>query len=269
MLANDYDPEGAYMMVNVVNPPQNGTLQMGLEPNAGPGAFVYTPNPGFTGVDVFTYRVFQSDQHQETADIGQVSINVTDNVPPDAVDDAYSTNEETPLSIAAAGVLANDTDGDQLDAGNLRAALATGPARGSVTVNQNGSFAYTPAVNFAGTDSFTYTTTDLRGTSDTATVRITVNQVNDAPDAVGDAYATYEDAPLTVGTPGLLGNDTDPDGDALVTEVPPSRPTARSWSAPTERSATGPRPTTTAPTASPTRSLTATAAPTPPPSQSP
>ncbi|HEX2698958.1 MAG TPA: cadherin-like domain-containing protein, partial [Acidimicrobiales bacterium] len=97
VLANDYDPEGAYMMVNVVNPPQNGTLQMGLEPNAGPGAFVYTPNPGFTGVDVFTYRVFQSDQHQETADIGQVSINVTDNVPPDAVDDAYSTNEETPL----------------------------------------------------------------------------------------------------------------------------------------------------------------------------
>jgi hypothetical protein len=71
--------------------------------------------------------------------------NTSINQAPTAVNDAYSTNEDAPLNVAAPGVLGNDTDGD----GNpLTAAVVTGPAHGTLTLNANGAFAYTPAANF-------------------------------------------------------------------------------------------------------------------------
>ncbi|MGH3767417.1 MAG: tandem-95 repeat protein [Pseudonocardiaceae bacterium] len=98
---------------------------------------------------------------------------------PVATGDAYSVNEDTTLSPAAPGVLANDGDahGD-----SLTAQLVTGPAHAaSFTLNGNGSFSYTPAANVNGADSFTYKVTDGTYTSAPATVAITVNPVNDAP----------------------------------------------------------------------------------------
>ena len=101
------------------------------------------------------------------------------NDPPVAVGDMYSTNEDTALNIAAPGVLANDTDAD--GGGTLTAALVTGPTHGTLTLNANGSFVYTPAGNYNGPDSFSYRTTDGAAQSGTATVSITVNAVNDGP----------------------------------------------------------------------------------------
>src|SRR5207248_636304 len=73
----------------------------------------------------------------------------------------------------------------------------------------------TPATNYYGTDSFTFTASDGSLTSNTATVTVTVNRVNQPPVAANNAYSTNENAALTVATPGVLGNDTDPDRDAL------------------------------------------------------
>ena len=79
----------------------------------------------------------------------------------------------------------------------------------------DGAFTYTPAADFFGADAFTYTVSDAGGASSPATVSIAVASTNDLPTATADTYATPEDTPLTVSAPGVLGNDTDVDGDPL------------------------------------------------------
>ena len=144
-----------------------------------------------------------------------LSVVAGSNHPPTAVNDAYSTNEDTPLNQAASGVLGNDTDSD---GDPLTAVKVTDPGHGTVTLNANGSFTYTPAANYYGSDSFTYKAND--GTTDSAvvTVTITVNAVNDAPVAPtgGAAYSTNENAVLDQAAPGVLGNATDIDGNPLT-----------------------------------------------------
>jgi VCBS repeat-containing protein len=124
------------------------------------------------------------------------------------------------LTVAAPGVLTNDSDPDS---NTLSAVLGSGPSHGAVSLNSNGSFTYTPAANFNGSDSFTYRASDDTVESSPATVAITVSAVNDAPTAAADAYTTDEDTPLTVNAPGVLANDSDPDGNAL-SAVPASGP---------------------------------------------
>jgi VCBS repeat-containing protein len=132
---------------------------------------------------------------------------------PEAAGDTASTDEDQAVTVAAPGVLGNDSDPD----GNpLTAGLASGPSHGTVQLNANGSFTYTPTANYSGPDSFTYRASDGTATSAPATVSITVAPVNDAPVAVADSAATDEDTPVTVTAPGVLGNDTDPDGDTLT-----------------------------------------------------
>ena len=95
-------------------------------------------------------------------------------VAPACVDDAYTTNQDTTLTVNAAnGVLANDT----LNGGTLVAFDATSTANGTVNVNQDGSFVYTPANSFTGTDRFTYSVENAGGRR-TCTVTITVVAVN-------------------------------------------------------------------------------------------
>src|SRR5439155_1130071 len=131
---------------------------------------------------------------------------------PLATADGYATSEDTPLTVAAAGVLANDSD---IDGDALSAALVSGPTNGTLTLNANGSFTYTPNANFNGTDSFTYKANDGAADSNIATVTLTITAVNDAPVASGDAYAVNEDGVLNVAATGVLINDTDIDGDTL------------------------------------------------------
>ncbi len=145
------------------------------------------------------------------------------NDPPDAVDDAYATNEDTALTVTAtAGVLANDSDPDTVSTIG-GAVVITGPAHGSVTLGTDGAFSYVPAANFNGIDSFTYRASNGTVDTDVATVNLTVNAVNDAPTAAGDTYSTAEDTVLTVPAPGVLAGDSDVDGDtlsALVVSAP-------------------------------------------------
>src|SRR5439155_9811380 len=83
------------------------------------------------------------------------------------------------------------------------------PTHGSLTLNSNGSFSYTPAANYSGTDNFTYKANDGQADSAVATVTINIGGVNDAPVAVNDSYTTAEDTILNVAASGVLANDSD------------------------------------------------------------
>ena len=130
-----------------------------------------------------------------------------ENQAPVAVDDAFDTDEDTPLNEAAPGVLDNDSDADM---DPITAVLDTGPSNAqSFTLNPDGSFDYTPNVDFNGSDSFTYFANDGSTNSAAATVTITVNPVNDPPLAVNDSATTLEENPVDID---VLANDTDVDG---------------------------------------------------------
>jgi VCBS repeat-containing protein len=145
------------------------------------------------------------------------------NDPPIAANDNAITDEDTPLTVAAPGVLDNDSDPDVGDALSVTAVDTSGTL-GTVTVwDADGSFTYDPDGQFeylqAGsstTDSFTYTISDSLGGTDTTTVTITINGVNDAPAGVNlDNTSVAENQP-----PGTVVGDfstTDPDtGDTFT-----------------------------------------------------
>ncbi len=134
--------------------------------------------------------------------------------PPLAVADAYATTENTPLAVAAPGLLANDFDPD----GEALRLLSAGPlVNGRFTsLVTNGQFTYEPDPGFVGTETFTYTMEDASGNQAVGNVTIEVlPDPNRAPIALPDAYATPADTPLAVEAPGLLANDYDADGEAL------------------------------------------------------
>jgi hypothetical protein len=133
---------------------------------------------------------------------------------PVGVADSYTTTEGEALVVDAPGVLANDTDAED---DTLTATGLTQPADGVVTMAADGSFTYTPDTGFVGTNTFTYTAYDGTTASSPTTVTITVEEkANAAPEAVADAYDAIAGQSLTLGAPGVLGNDTDGDGDTLT-----------------------------------------------------
>ncbi len=143
---------------------------------------------------------------------GLVGVNGANHAPT-AADDSYATAADSPLNLPARGVLANDLDPDG-DA--LSAHVVAPPAHGTFVLGPDGSFTYTPAAGFAGTDSFTYRANDGRENSNTATVTIAVSAANHAPTAGDDAYSTGAGTRLVVARPGVLANDDDADDDALT-----------------------------------------------------
>src|SRR6185437_11678204 len=206
VLSNDTDVDGDTLTAVKVTDPTHGVLTLNSN-----GSLSYVPAANYHGADSFTYKA-----NDGTVDSNTVTVSLTVNSvndAPVAVADSYSTNEDTTLTVAAAGVLSNDTD---VDGDTLTAVKVTDPTHGVLTLNTNGSFTYTPAANYHGPDSFTYKANDGTVDSNTVTVSITVNSVNDAPVAVADSYSTNEDTTLTVAAAGVLSNDTDVDGDALT-----------------------------------------------------
>jgi VCBS repeat-containing protein len=184
------------------------------------GSFVYTPSANFNGTDTFTYRAFDGTVYSNPVTV-TITVNPI-NDPPVALSDSYSLNEDTILTIPAAGVLSNDTD---VEGSALSAALVNGPANGRLTFNSNGSFVYTPNANFNGTDTFTYRAFDGTAYSAPTTVILTVNPVDDLFIAVNDTYSVNEDNVLTLTGLGVLANDINLDNDPL-TAILVSNPTS-------------------------------------------
>ncbi|MBI2215948.1 MAG: tandem-95 repeat protein, partial [Candidatus Rokubacteria bacterium] len=202
VLANDADVDGPALTATLVDGsgPQHGTLALNAN-----GTFTFTPVPGYLGPDGFRYVVSDGSLSDE----GVVSLTVAE-ASVFASNDAYATDEDTPLVVAAgAGVLANDAS---LVGAPLSAVLIMEPTHGSVALNADGSFTYTPAPNYFGPDSFSYQATD--GTRDaTADVMLAVTAVNDAPvlASLGDPVEVDEGDLIE-----LLASATDADGDALT-----------------------------------------------------
>lgn len=142
-----------------------------------------------------------------------------ENQPPVATPDSYSTLEDTPLTVPAPGVLGNDSDPDG-DA--ITAVLAAGPTRGTLVLNPDGSFTYTPTANLNGPDSFTYRASDGQATSAVpALVTLSVTAVNDAPSfTVGADQTVLEDAaPQSVANWATAITDGDPEATQNLTFV--------------------------------------------------
>jgi large repetitive protein len=126
---------------------------------------------------------------------------------PVATNDAVSTNEDTPVTVA---VLANDSDPD----GDPLTVTSASAPNGTVVINANGSITYTPNANFNGTDTITYKISDGQGGVATATVTVTVNAVNDLPVAKPLAGQTNLDSQI-ISLP-VAGAFSDVDGDVLT-----------------------------------------------------
>jgi VCBS repeat-containing protein len=219
LLMNDSDIDGDPLTVNTtpVSGPSNGTLTLNAD-----GTFSYTPNPDYTGSDSFVYEV--SDGNGGTA---QATVDLTvyrENDPPVGGADSYTLVEDTPFTatLGVDDLLLNDTDidGDSL---TVTTTPVTGPSNGTLLLNADGTFTYTPDADFYGVDSFVYEINDGYGGFAQATATLTVNAVNDAPIAVDDTYTLNEDTPFsaTLGTDDLLVNDIDVDGDTLTVNTTP------------------------------------------------
>ncbi|MDX2245013.1 MAG: DUF4347 domain-containing protein [Leptolyngbyaceae cyanobacterium bins.302] len=129
------------------------------------------------------------------------------NQSPIANNDSFGTNEDTLLSN---NVITNDSDPDNNTP--LTVSLVTASSNGSLSLNANGTFNYTPNANYSGTDTFTYSVRDSLGAnSDLASVVLSVTATNDAPVAVNDSYTFANSAPFNLAASGVLANDSDVD----------------------------------------------------------
>jgi len=204
VLTNDSDVDGDTFSVSGTTDPSNGSINLNVD-----DTITYTPNTHFFGNDSFSYTIEDGNGGTDTATVN-VTINAVNDVPV-AVDDSASTDEDTSVNI---DVLGDDSD---VDLDNLSVSNTTTPSNGSVIIETDNTITYTPSAHFFGNDSFVYTVIDGNGGADTATVNITINPVNDAPDAADDSASVNEDEFVIVT---VLTNDSDVDGDSVdVTSV--------------------------------------------------
>jgi VCBS repeat-containing protein len=172
----------------------------------------WIPTAAQVGANAVTVRATNSAGRAATQSFTITVANVND--APVAAADTYTATGGSTLNVAAPGVLANDRDAD---ADAMTAVLSSGPTHGTLALNANGSFAYTPAAGFKGADSFTYRAFD--GTLYSAVTTVTINVVSQAPVAVNDSYVVVQDTTLTVAAPGVLANDRDADGNAMTASL--------------------------------------------------
>jgi hypothetical protein len=169
------------------------------------GAFIYTPNDLYVGNDSFTYMACDPNG---ICDNAVVTINVvSNNTAPVAVDDSYSTLEEGAFT---ANLGDNDSDENEL---GWQFSVVTQPAHGTLVINSNGSFSYTPALDYWGPDSFTYQVCDVFDVCDEGQVTFNVVFVNDPPIAVDEYENVMEDGVLQSN---VFENEIEPDLEMLI-----------------------------------------------------
>ncbi|MBQ0933626.1 Ig-like domain-containing protein, partial [Ideonella alba] len=225
VLDNDSDADGDPLTITQVNGQAitvggsvavaNGTVTLNAD-----GTLTFTPAADYVGPVDFTYTVSDG----QTPVQASVHVDVTSrNDAPLAVDDVASTEEDASITL---NLLGNDEDIDgdalhitQIDGVNILPGQTVNVTNGTVTLNADGTVTFTPAPNYTGPVSFTYTVADPFGATDTASVTVNVSPMPDAPVAAPDTGSTDEDTSLVVSAAdGVIlgaGRDTDVDGDTL------------------------------------------------------
>lgn len=220
LLENDSDPDNEEITVNtepVVNV-ENGLLTINSD-----GSFNYTPPTNFFGTEQFSYRISDDDGLTDEATVTLIIQDVND--PPQAQNNSYNlTDSEQTLAVAAPGLLANDSDIDFDDFGQLRVDVnpVSPPQSGQLTLQENGAFDYQPQSGFNGVVSFSYRVIDAEQAESVATTTITVGGDNSPPEAVNDQYVIVKNASLNTQQDGLnsiLANDIDADTSDVVSFV--------------------------------------------------
>lgn len=195
VLTNDNSDAGP-LSVDSVGPASHGTT------STDGTTVTYTPAVDFHGSDSFTYDA-RNDDGVSTATVNITVTSVND--APVAVHDDFTIDEDVTTLLP---VRANDTDAD---GDTLTITSSPDGAHGTTTI-VGGQISYDPATNYHGTDSLTYSISDGHGGSDSGTVTVTIDPVNDNPVAGDDSDSTAEDTPVDID---VLADDTDVDGDSL------------------------------------------------------
>ncbi|HAS6779477.1 TPA: tandem-95 repeat protein, partial [Vibrio parahaemolyticus] len=187
VLGNDtFEDDGKVVSLDTNNGPANGTVSVNPD-----GSVTYTPNDNYVGKDTFTYVVTSGGVSESTT----VNVDVTPvNDAPVAKDDIATTQEDTAVTIDA---LPNDTDAD---GDKLSIESASVPKEQGTVEVVDGKLVFTPAENFNGDAEITYTVTD-GALTDQATVKVTVNAVNDTPvveSNVADQTLAEDFTPYTI-----------------------------------------------------------------------
>ena len=198
VVSNDTDIDGDSLTLIEVDTDGTGTVAVNTD-----GVSVdYTPASNFDGTEIVTYIVSDG----LLIDQGTLTLTITPlNDPPVAVSDTATILEDSALTRI--NVILNDMD---VEGDTLMLVAATTDGSGTVAVNTDGvSVDYTPAPNFNGTETITYTVSDGLDTNETGILTIIVTAVNDLPIAIADSATVDEDAPLT--SIDVISNDTDLD----------------------------------------------------------
>lgn len=213
VLSNDQGPAGATLTSLVVNSnPAHGAVTLNLN-----GAFVYTPAANYFGVDRFGY---QSTYSNGTILLGLVNLTVLPVIDPVRLGaDHYTIAEDSVLQVAAPGIFANDSNPDGLAVTSL--VVTANPTHGTLVLNQDGSFTYTPAANFNGDDFFRYDVTHAGQSAQTGSVTIAVTPVTDVPVVMDDSFSGNKNQSIG-GT--VTANDQNVDNLAILSNVVTQNP---------------------------------------------
>ncbi|WP_396266981.1 Ig-like domain-containing protein [Ideonella sp.] len=211
LLANDADPEGGLLEVVQIGPATHGILSQDSA-----GNLSYTPVPGYTGADEFTYLV-----RNERGELSQGKVHLTivaaTDAPPVVQDEQVSVLAGTPVSGHENDLLANDVDPQ----GGALKIVSIGEAQhGTLTRDSTGQLTYVAGKDFVGQEVISYTVENAQGLRSEGKLIINVAApVNSAP-VVQDEWITIETGTTVTGTVDqLLANDTDPDGESLTVEL--------------------------------------------------
>lgn len=203
LLANDHDVDNDPLTVTSITEVAPGLSPGTMTPTATGWAFL----PAGPGLSAWSYTI---DDGNGGSAVSAVRFWV-DNSAPVATDDVATIDEDHQANLA---VLLNDTDAD-FD--TLQVTSATDGLLGTVEILPGGNLLYTPELDANGSDSFSYTITDSKGTEASASVTITINPINDAPRVMNDSVQTLEDHAVDIH---VLANDYDPEGDNMTVSIP-------------------------------------------------
>ncbi|MDE2337483.1 MAG: tandem-95 repeat protein [Alphaproteobacteria bacterium] len=224
VLTNDTDQNGLALSVA---PGTFATAHGGILLISADGSFTYTPAAGFAGTDSVYYTLSDSAGLKSS---GLVTLTV--DAPPVAAPDSFTGTENHAIT---GDVLMNDTDPNGL-ALHVTAGIFASAHGGTVVENADGTFTYTPAANFIGTDSFTYTLNDSAGLTATGTATVAVNPPPVNPIAQTDIWTGMENLPMFGNVLANNGNGPDSDPGGLSLSVKPETLTTAHGATVTEAS---------------------------------